>query len=112
MEYVAKTSPRRCPSHPGEVLADILDDMDISKTAFAKHLGISRTLLYAILSAKKPVTKDTAVLINDALAGNGPGLWLRLQANFDTWHAEQRPAAKAIKPLPQIAYAQAQAAGV
>jgi antitoxin HigA-1 len=23
------------------------------------------------------------------LAGNGPGLWLKMQQNYDLWHAEQ-----------------------
>jgi plasmid maintenance system antidote protein VapI len=24
------------------------------------------------------------------LAGNGPGLWLRMQQTYDLWHTEQR----------------------
>ena len=29
------------PAHPGEILAGWIDDLDLSVTAFAKHLGIS-----------------------------------------------------------------------
>jgi len=28
--------------------------------------------------------------IDTDLAGNGPGLWLRMQQAYDLWHVEQR----------------------
>ncbi len=30
------------PAHPGELLVGWLDDLDVSVTAFAAHIGISR----------------------------------------------------------------------
>lgn len=35
------------------------------------------------------VTPDMAVRLGK-LCGNGPGLWLRLQANYDAWKASKR----------------------
>ena len=33
------------PAHPGELLTGWLDDLDVSVTAFAGHIGISRVML-------------------------------------------------------------------
>jgi addiction module HigA family antidote len=38
------------------------------------------------LSEKKPITPAMAVRIGKLL-GNGPNLWVRMQATYDTWHA-------------------------
>jgi hypothetical protein len=41
-EYKAIRDKNRCPSHPGAVMEDILQDIRESKTEIAKLLGISR----------------------------------------------------------------------
>lgn len=51
-------------------------------------LGISRQHLYDILNEKKPVTAQTAVRLAK-LFGGSAGIWVRLQAAHDTWHAER-----------------------
>lgn len=87
-EYEVKRPLERCPSHPGAVLDDILPDLGKSKAEIARMLGISRQMLYDILSEKKPVTPTVAAKIGK-LVGNGPGIWLRMQAAYDAWHAER-----------------------
>jgi antitoxin HigA-1 len=52
-------------------------------------LGISRQHLYDILNEKKPVSPVVAVRLGK-LFGNGAGLWVRMQANYDAWQAEQQ----------------------
>ncbi|AGF74131.1 virulence-associated protein A [Bartonella australis AUST/NH1] len=79
-------NPERCPSHPGEILAEALENLDISKTEIARILQISRQHLHGVLKGTRPVTAATAARIGKLL-GNGPALWLQLQANYDTWHA-------------------------
>ncbi|MGX1398593.1 addiction module HigA family antidote [Bradyrhizobium japonicum] len=68
----AKRDPNRCPSHPGAVLDDILQDIRKSKTEIAEALGISRQHLHDILAEKKPVSPNVAARIGK-LVGNGPG---------------------------------------
>ncbi len=87
-EIVAKRSPDRCPSHPGAVLDDIIPELGKSKAEIARLLGISRSMLYDILSEKKPITPYVAAKVGK-LVGNGPGIWLRMQAAHDAWHAER-----------------------
>jgi len=88
MTITAKQDPNRCPPHPGEVIEDMLEDLDYSRSAIARMLGISRQQMHAILAGRKPVSPKIAARLGK-LFGNGPGLWLRLQAAHDAWHAER-----------------------
>ncbi|MBZ9821917.1 HigA family addiction module antitoxin [Mesorhizobium sp. CA4] len=94
----AKADPDRCPSHPGELIADLLEDTRHSKMAVAEMLGISRQQFHSVLAGRKPVTPDMAARLGK-LFGNGPGLWLRMQANFDAWHAAREVDVSAIPTI-------------
>lgn len=87
-EYVAKRNLNRCPTHPGQVLSGALDAIGETKIRIAEHLGISRQHLNDILAERKPVTANVAVRLGK-LIGNGPDLWLRMQAAHDAWHASR-----------------------
>ncbi|HET7411257.1 MAG TPA: HigA family addiction module antitoxin [Pararhizobium sp.] len=77
------------PSHPGEMLSEIvIPATGKSKTEIARLLGISRQTLYDILNERQPVTPATAVRLGK-LFGDGAGVWIRMQAAYDTWHAER-----------------------
>lgn len=86
MLYPAKRNPDRAPSHPGALLDEIIPATGKSKAEIARLLGISRQQLYDILSEKKPVSAHTAVRLGK-LFGDGPAVWLRMQAAHDAWHA-------------------------
>ena len=101
MTSAAVRNPDRCPSHPGAVILDMLEDIPVSKTALAQHLGISRQHLYDILAERKPITRSTAARFGAAF-GNRALFWLNLQAAYDAWHAEQDDEIKNI-PLLQMA---------
>ncbi|MHB8347318.1 MAG: HigA family addiction module antitoxin [Acidiferrobacterales bacterium] len=89
-EFAAKRNPKRCPTHPGVLLReDILPSLKLSKTAVAEALGISRQHLYDILRERKPVSAEVAVRLGAAF-GNGPDVWLRMQAAYDAWHAARK----------------------
>lgn len=77
------------PSHPGEVILDILEDIEISQTQFAKMLGVSRRTVNQIIQGHRPITVDMAIRIGKAL-GNGPELWLNLQQKVDLWDSLQK----------------------
>ncbi|MDX6807156.1 HigA family addiction module antitoxin [Terrihabitans rhizophilus] len=61
-------------------------------------MDTSRQPLHAILVGERFVTLDMAARLGK-LFGNGPGLWLRMQAAYDTWHAEREVDTSAIKTL-------------
>jgi addiction module HigA family antidote len=59
-----------------------------SKVEIARLLGISRQHLHDIMEEKKPISPEVAVRVGK-LFGGGAGIWVRMQADFDTWHAER-----------------------
>ncbi|MEG4504787.1 HigA family addiction module antitoxin [Microcoleus sp. F6_B4] len=77
------------PVHPGEVISDVLEDMEMTQTRFAEILGVSRRSVNEIVLGQRPITVDMAIRIGKAL-GNGPQLWLNLQQKVDIWDAVQK----------------------
>ena len=89
-EYQVTKRPLRAPTHPGVLLReDVLPALGVSVSEAARQLRTTRTTLHAIMAGTRPITPDMAVRLGK-FCGNGPGLWLRMQQNYDLWHAEQR----------------------
>jgi addiction module HigA family antidote len=76
------------PAHPGELLSGWLDDLSLTVTAFAEHIGISRVMLSRVLHGHAAVSADMDLRLSEAL-GTTPGYWLALQAQRDLWTARQ-----------------------
>lgn len=87
-EFEASRPLARCPSHPGALLADVIQATSKSKTEIASLLGISRQQLYDIINEKKPVSPAVAARLGK-MFGDGAAVWLRMQAAHDAWHAER-----------------------
>ena len=101
-EHTAKQNPNRCPSHPGAILReDVIPATRKSKSEIAALLGISRQHLHDILTEKKPLSPEVAVRVGK-LFGNGAGVWVRMQAAYDTWHAEREVDVSQIKTLDAV----------
>jgi len=89
-EYIVKHPLKRPPVHPGAILReDILPALGLSVSEVAWRLGVSRQQLHRILACTHPITTDMALRVGK-FAGNGPGLWLRMQQAYDLWYAEHR----------------------
>jgi addiction module HigA family antidote len=91
-EYFVRRPLKRPPVHPGEILReDVLDNLGLSVSEAARRLGVSRQQLHRVLACTHPITTEMALRIGK-FAGNGPGLWLRMQQAYDLWYAEHRMA--------------------
>lgn len=89
------------PTHPGELLReDILPALGLTRVEVARRLGISRALLYAILSEKAPVTPAMALRLARLLGGS-PESWLNVQRTYDlrTLEVEMAEELAAIRPV-------------
>lgn len=70
------------PTHPGQILATAIEGVNKPKAEIARLLQVSRQTLYDLLDGKQAVSAPIALRIGK-LFGNGPDIWLRLQANYD-----------------------------
>lgn len=71
------------PAHPGELLrAEVIPGSGLTKTAFAKRLGISREALHNVLSGKSAVTTVLALKLA-RLLGTSAEVWLNMQQAYD-----------------------------
>ncbi len=87
MESMRKKS--RKPTHPGEILReDVLPALGITQGELAAKLGVSRRTISEILHGRRPVTPDMAIRIG-RYCGNGPEIWLRMQAALDLWELKR-----------------------
>jgi len=89
-EYIVERPLKRPPIHPGEIVReDVLPALGLTVSETARRLRVSRQQLHRILACTHAITTEMALRLG-RLAGNGPGLWLRMQQNYDLWHAEQK----------------------
>ena len=84
--------------HPGEHLAEILDELGISQYRLAKAIGVPPRRINEIVHARRSVTADTALRMGKAL-GTTPDFWLNLQGIYDLDRARSSLDVNAIETL-------------
>ena len=62
------------PVHPGEILREELETLDLSANALSKALGVPVNRITAILNGQRGVTADTALRLARYF-GTTPHLW-------------------------------------
>ena len=77
------------PAHPGEVLREYLPE-DVSIGDVAKHLGVTRQALSALLNGRAGVSASMALRLEGSL-GTSAEMWLNMQTSHDLWLARKRP---------------------
>ena len=92
-----KTLP---PIHPGEFLAETLQELGISQAAFARTIGVSPMRISHVVKGTRPVTAELALLFGRAF-DQSPQYWLNLQADHDlkTTEASIGPRLRAIRSV-------------
>lgn len=68
--------------HPGETIADILEERGITQTELAKRTGVSSAYISNVVAGKKDISSKFAMALEYAL-GVPKSFWLNLQANYD-----------------------------
>ena len=93
------------PVHPGEILADELDELGMSANALAKALAVPPNQIAAILKEQQGITADTALRLSRYF-GTTPQFWLNLQKSFELRLAELaagQEIAEQVQPLAGVA---------
>ena len=68
--------------HPGGVIFDVLEEMNMSVAAVARALGISRYRLNRVMRGEIPISPEMALRL-ETVIGSTVGCWLGVQADYD-----------------------------
>lgn len=91
----------RSPIHPGEILKEELESLDMSANALALALHVPANRISLILQGRRNVTADTALRLAQFF-GTTPEFWLNLQKSYELRLAEKengKTIRRRIKPL-------------
>ena len=78
----------RTPIHPGEILADELEEIGLSAKKLADVIEVPPNRLYQLLAGKRSMTADTALRLSQYF-GMAADFWMNLQTQYDL--ARSRP---------------------
>ena len=76
------------PIHPGEHLAEYLDEYGISQYRLAQSIHVPPRRINEIVHGKRRITADTALRLGRYF-GVGAEFWLNLQTGYDLDVAQQ-----------------------
>jgi len=89
------------PVHPGEVLKEELEELNISARSLASKLGVPTNRITGVLNQKRSITPDTALRLARYF-GTSPEFWLNLQQAYDLKMTRQTKGAEietVVEPL-------------
>ncbi len=89
-----------CPIHPGEILADELEELEKTPTQLARELHVPANRISQLVAGKRAMTADTALRLEKWL-GVSAGFWMNLQKRYelDTVRTTAKTMLKTIIPL-------------
>jgi addiction module HigA family antidote len=73
----------RTPVHPGEILADELESLDLSSAELARTLDVPANRISQIIAGKRSITADTALRLGRYFRSSAD-LWMNLQKIYDS----------------------------
>jgi addiction module HigA family antidote len=87
------------PPHPGEVIRELcLEPLEISVTAAARALGVTRKALSELLNGRSGVSPAIALRLAKAFDTTAES-WLNLQQQYDLWQARRTVSVSKVKRL-------------
>ena len=92
----------RTPIHPGEILADELEELGVSAAELARQLRVPPNRVSQILRGKRMISADTALRLGRWF-GTGARFWLNLQQAYDLDLAEREMGTELEKIAPREA---------
>ncbi len=90
----------RTAIHPGEHLAEQLEELHMSAAELARQLRVPTNRITEILNGKRAVTGDTALRLGHYF-GTSPEFWMNLQKLYEIRLAENK-SGETIKTLPTL----------
>ncbi|RNJ22095.1 HigA family addiction module antitoxin [Escherichia coli] len=76
------------PPHPGEIIADILEDQNIGIRELARALDVAPSTVQRLVSGNATISPEMTVRLAAVLGGT-PSSWIRLQTAWSLEKAER-----------------------
>lgn len=89
------------PVHPGSIIDFSIEELGLSVTEAAKHLGVTRQTLSRLLHGKTGLSLEMAVRISKAL-GSTPEHWYRMQMAYDMANMKKRIQQINVQPFSEL----------
>ncbi|ATU92090.1 HigA family addiction module antitoxin [Phyllobacterium zundukense] len=70
------------PPHPGALLKDDIEALNLPVSAVAQALGVTRSQLYRVLSGQSAVSAEMALRLEYVIGGSADH-WLSMQSAYD-----------------------------
>ncbi len=86
------------PVHPGEILREELNALEMSAKAFSEALDVPGNRITMILKGQRGITADTALRLSRYL-GTTAEFWLNLQKNYELREAQLLAGEQIIKSV-------------
>jgi addiction module HigA family antidote len=88
----------RCPTKPGVLIQDLLDECGLTQLELATKLRVKRRVINAIIKGERRLRADLAIKLAKVFQTT-PEFWLNLQTAADIWSATQQVKVQNIKPI-------------
>ena len=82
MSKSRNTTNKLPPVHPGEILKETLDDLNMSMNRLAQEIRVPANRISAIVAGQRSITAETALRLARYF-GTTPAYWMNLQAHYD-----------------------------
>ncbi|ASD87218.1 HigA family addiction module antidote protein [Salmonella enterica] len=77
------------PAYPGQIIAETLEDLNVSVRQFAKAMEIAPSTASRLLSGQTAVTPEMAIRLS-VVIGSTPETWLKIQSNYSLSEAREK----------------------
>jgi antitoxin HigA-1 len=85
--YPAEMGSRK-PTHPGELMSEVLGELELSTSVAAENMGVTRQALHRTLKGLGALTEDMALRFG-ALTGVNAEMLLQMQHARSMWIAKR-----------------------
>lgn len=93
------------PTRPGRMVKNMIEELDITVTDAAMHLGVTRQTLNHLINHDNSSVSPEMALRLEAVFGSTADNWLRMQAAYDAAQVRRREAeiTKGLRRLQPVA---------
>ncbi len=88
------------PPHPGAIVKESMESLELSINGFAKALKVSPSTVQRLVNGKSSVSPEMALRL-EAVIGSTASMWLRLQSSYDLWNVRKNVDVSTLQSLQQ-----------